>query len=216
MNIAHAHTVKISTGSCPHGLPYGACPICSGMGGGGGSVRKKPQMSWSECYSVWQQMIKAKDNANQQKLGAMYNPQISFAQKVGNIAMQMANLADKLNNFAAKLQNLPKIISTPILLATKFFVGVLNITNNIFTMTQKALNFVQQKFADISDKLNAIFGEMKNFMEKQVSDKMKSLKKKLKSLFGLAEVEETEKELDKWKMEFGEKGRGKREKGKEL
>lgn len=29
-------------GTCPHGLPMGACPICNGMGGGGGSVKKTP------------------------------------------------------------------------------------------------------------------------------------------------------------------------------
>ena len=26
-------------GTCPHGLPMGACPICNGMGGGG-SVKR--------------------------------------------------------------------------------------------------------------------------------------------------------------------------------
>lgn len=205
MNIthSHSHSVKIASGGCPHGLPYGACPVCSGMGGGGGGAAKKaskPEMSWSECYAVWQQMLKAKDQAHQQRLDAMQNPQISFAQKIGNLADKMANLADKINIFATRLQNVPKIISTPILLATKFLVGFLNITNNLISMTQKALNAIQQKLADISDKLNAIFGEMKNFMEKNISDKLKSLKKKFKSLFGLFEPTETEKSNEEEKQ----------------
>ena len=32
-------TGNVRTGTCPHGLPPGACPICNGMGGGGGSSR---------------------------------------------------------------------------------------------------------------------------------------------------------------------------------
>ena len=32
----HTHTAK--TGSCPHGLPQGACPICNGMAGGDAKV----------------------------------------------------------------------------------------------------------------------------------------------------------------------------------
>ena len=35
---------KASSGLCPHGLPPGACPICSNMGGGGSTrVGERPQ-----------------------------------------------------------------------------------------------------------------------------------------------------------------------------
>ena len=37
-------------GTCPHGLPMGACPICNGMGGGGGSVKKIP--SQEKCLTT--------------------------------------------------------------------------------------------------------------------------------------------------------------------
>ena len=61
MSFGAVQTNSTRTGSCPHGLPLGACPICSG--GGGGTMRKadfsaKPgEMSWNECaaeLSVYQ------------------------------------------------------------------------------------------------------------------------------------------------------------------
>ena len=52
-------------GTCPHGLPVGACPICSGMGGGGAkkadSTAKPGEMSWNECYAIGQ-MMKAQNS----------------------------------------------------------------------------------------------------------------------------------------------------------
>ena len=43
---------NIKTGCCPHGLPLGACPICSGMGGGikkEVTVQKKSDELLNEC-----------------------------------------------------------------------------------------------------------------------------------------------------------------------
>lgn len=45
---------KSKIGTCPHGLPQGACPICSGMGGGGGARKVETkgagEMTWDcEC-----------------------------------------------------------------------------------------------------------------------------------------------------------------------
>ena len=53
---------SIKSGTCPHGMAPGACPICSGMGGGGSSrVGERPQkageMSYHQCA-----MIGAKEN----------------------------------------------------------------------------------------------------------------------------------------------------------
>ena len=65
---------KTKIGTCPHGLPAGACPICSGMGGGGGSSRKTTkaagEMSWDECVAVGQ-MLKAQRLAQQKRDMAM-------------------------------------------------------------------------------------------------------------------------------------------------
>ena len=35
MSLTAVQTNSARVGTCPHGLPLGACPICNGMGGGG-------------------------------------------------------------------------------------------------------------------------------------------------------------------------------------
>ena len=62
-----------TAGKCPHGLPIGACPICSGMGGG--SIKKdrdKPrvagEMSYNECMAEWMKILAAKDAKIQAKI----------------------------------------------------------------------------------------------------------------------------------------------------
>ena len=62
-SVQSANTNNI--GKCPHGLPNGACPICSG-GMGGASQKKadfsaKPgEMSWNECAAIGAMMRAAK------------------------------------------------------------------------------------------------------------------------------------------------------------
>lgn len=209
MNIPPPMVQKSKIGSCPHGLPAGACPICSGMGGGGGSSTKRAQnpgeMSWDECYTVWQQMLKAKDLQAQRKeqaLQAQLQQGVNFTAKMDNAAQRLANLAQKLTDFAKNIQTqslpIPKMLAKPLSqalsLTAQIAVPVLNATKNVVIIAQKVINFVQAKFADISDKLSAIFGELKNSTEKKISDALKNFKKKFKSLFGILEPEETNKE----------------------
>ena len=52
---------------------------------------------------------------------------------------------------------------------------------------------MKQKFVDIQDRLNAMFGEMKNSVEKKISDTLANFKKKFKLIF---EVEETSRTDD--------------------
>ena len=63
---AAANSIQ-NSGKCPHGLPPGACPICSGMGGGGGIRRDKDkprvagEMSYNECMAAWIKIQAAKE-----------------------------------------------------------------------------------------------------------------------------------------------------------
>lgn len=68
LNTVHTNSAKI--GSCPHGLPQGACPICSGMGG---TMQRKAdfsakagEMSWNECAAIGA-FLKAQKNARIQR-----------------------------------------------------------------------------------------------------------------------------------------------------
>lgn len=208
MNISPPLTHKAKAGTCPHGLPLGACPICNGMGGGGGgsgSSKKttKPEMSWSECYVMWQQMQKAKQNPQHQNeaIQAQMISQFKLQVSLDNMAQSVTNLTKKLTAFIQKSrdssQSTPTIASKLLNLSASLAVAGLNVLKNAMTAAQKVINFVQEKLADISDKLNAVFGELKNAIEKKISDRLKDFKKKIKSLFEIFNVKELEEEAGK-------------------
>lgn len=183
-------------GMCPHGLPQGACPICSGMGGGGGgsSVKKseKQEMSWSECYVAWQQMQKAKNNLHNAKSDAIQASQFKSQISLGNSAEKIVNLAEKLTNFVNKIQSSSPTASKILAIGAKIALPILNLAKDAVMFADKALNAIKEKIADISDKLNAVFGELKNSIEKKISDRLKDFKKKIKSLFGINDVQDVE------------------------
>lgn len=218
MNIPHAATLnKTKVGTCPHGLPQGACPICNGMGGGGGAgIRKtdKPEkeMSWSECYVVWQQMLKAKNNNTKQTqneaIQAQMISQYRLQLSLGNMANKLANFTEKLSVFSQKPQNNSSFSSKILAFSAKLSMPILNSLKNVLSFADKAINSIRGKLTDISDKLNAIFGELKNAIEKKISDKFKDFKKKIKSFFGIFEPAEVvdnsdeEKQIDEEKRLF--------------
>lgn len=216
MNIAKPALQQHKIGTCPHGLPAGACPICNGMGGGGGAAARKSdradrpagEMTWDQCYAVWQQMLKAKDLAAQRKneaLQAQMQPSVSFSARLENAAFKIAMLADRLSIFIQKTQQPPTIMSKTLAFAAKLVIPVLNVLQKLPILAQKALNFIQEKFADISDKLNAIFGELKNSTEKKISERLKDFKKRFKSIFGIDEpddIEDEEKQVEEAKRLF--------------
>lgn len=186
-------------GCCPHGLPPGACPICSGMGGGGGGSAKKAdfsakagEMSWADCAAIGQIMKNQKmaKTLSEQSFQAQVNAALNFERGV-------ANLAQKITNFVVGAQNsMPAMISKPLgFLAGRLLVPMLNTLKDIPLNFQKTTALVAQKLADISDKLTAMFGELKNSIEKKVSDKLKDFKKKITSMFAVFEPEEA-KDVD--------------------
>lgn len=217
MNITKPTVQNHKIGTCPHGLPAGACPICNGMGGGGGGSVKKTdrpagEMTWDQCYAVWQKMLQAKDLAAQKKhdaLQAQMQAPVNFAARLENVALKMVGLADRLANFVQKAQATPTLITKTLALAAKIAIPVLNAMQNVVNFAQKAVNFVQQKLADISDKLNAIFGELKNSIEKKISDKLKDFKKRFKSLFGVTELDDIDEETGNREQETEKKLRSK-------
>lgn len=210
MNISLSSIQKPKGGCCPHGLPMGACPICSGAGGGGGSSKKvgnPGEMSWDECVAMGN-VLKAQRLAQQQRNLAMQGQTAANAMnRLENMADKIANLAQKLSDFAQKIQSQakPNLMSKTLALAAKIAIPLLNILKDIPLVIQKTITAIQQKLADISDKLNAIFGELKNSTEKKISDKLKDFKKKFKSIFGVfesVEAEDEEKKIEDTKRLF--------------
>lgn len=211
MNLPLSSMPKTKIGSCPHGLPAGACPICSG-GGSGGSKKlsnTSGEMSWDECFAIGQ-MLKAQKLNQQQKNLAMegkMNIPVNLAARFENLALKLSDFVQKIQLNSSTSQNpiikpLVKILAKVVDFAAKIALPVLNVIKNIAVTIQNAISFVKEKMADISDKLNAVFGELKNATEKKISDRLKDFKKKFKSIFGVFEPQDLDYEDKKIEKEI--------------
>ncbi len=187
-------------GTCPHGLPLGACPICNGMGGGGGSVKRdsKPrEMSWNECYAVGQ-MLKAQKLARQQtqQMFAAQDMRFHLEKLQTQItALKIAAMNNLPRPVAKAIAVLADVMLTP---AVRVLQAVSNVVQNLTSAVTKAMDNLKQKVAEIMDKLTAMFGEAKAAFQKKIEEKFKDLKKKIFNLFGLAEADnEEDEELQK-------------------
>ena len=207
MQLATIQTNNARVGTCPHGLPLGACPICNGMGGGGGMRKadfsaKPGEMSWNECAAIGA-FLKAQANAKAQR-----------QQDIQNYALQLQAFQTSMDSAKARLVQLtqmisntmPAIIAKPVNLILNTVVGgVINLVRAIPTTISNAIQTLQQKFADISDKLTAIMGELKAAVEKKISETFNELKKKVKSLFAIfspLDAENEDKQIDETKKAF--------------
>ena len=167
---------SVRTGTCPHGLPPGACPVCSGAGGGGASrvTEHKPgELTWSQCYAIGQMMKAQKLAKEEAQTEALLQAQKTLISVTNNIIMP----------------------------AIRF---VQTVFSGLNTTVSNLINTVKEKIAEITDKLTAVFGELKAAVEKKISDKLRELKKKLFNLFGIAEAdnEEEEKRVEEEKRLF--------------
>ena len=62
------HSAKV--GTCPHGLPLGACPICNGMAGGNSTTKRDTprnvgEMTYNQCAAIGA-MLRAQKHAKAQ------------------------------------------------------------------------------------------------------------------------------------------------------
>jgi len=197
----------VGSGQCPHGLPHGACPICSG-GMGSASQKKadfsaKPgEMSWNECAAIGA-MMRAAKLQKQLNAQAQENRLLQIAKFENN----MMNISQKLAQLAAVIaNNTPTVISQPVnFILNKVAAPILNAFKDMPVNIMKAMENIRQKIFDIQDKLNAMFGELKNSIEKKISETFTSFKKKIQMLFQVDDTTETtdeEKEIEEDKRAF--------------
>lgn len=207
MPVAGVQTNSVGGATCPHGLPHGACPICSG-GMGGASQKKadfsaKPgEMSWNECAAIGA-MMRAAKLRKQMNAQAQENRLMQIA----NFERTMMNTSQKLAQLAVLVNNsLPSAVAKPVsFVINKVLVPVLNAMKNVPVNIMKSLDAMRQKVFDIQDKLNAMFGELKNSIEKKVSETLANFRKKVRFLFQVDESTETtdeEKEIEEEKRTF--------------
>ena len=177
---------KVNTGLCPHGLPPGACPICSKMAGGALRVGERPQkageMSYHQCVMLGN-LMRARELADKRHLQQLeQHSEIlkSFENVMSKLRMNLQNFIQNMNT---------NIITKPIAFVTQ------RIVLPIFNFIQNIPKFIQQfqnlKF-EIQDKLNAIWGEVKNFINKKISEIVSVLKMDIKNLFKIFKKHNTD------------------------
>lgn len=178
-------------GTCPHGNPIGACPICSGMGGGGGKKAdfsaKPGEMSYAQCLAIGN-MLKAQ---KQRRLDAK-NDLIQMQQHVAAFYKNMNNMLQKIQMILVNSFNkLPDGVKTVIKnVVNNFVMPTVNFMKNVFNNVK---NFINNTFQQIKgmlkeacDRFVGIMGELKNFFEKQIVEKFNEMKTKLFKLFGFS------------------------------
>ena len=205
MSLTAIQSNNSKIGTCPHGLPQGACPICSGMGGGmkKADFSAKPgEMSWNECAAIGA-FLKAQKNARLQREQDAQN----FANNIKAFQNTLMNASQRLANIGGFFaQNTPAIIARPVnFVLNTVLGGIVRAIANIPSTISNIIQTVQQKLADISDKLTAMVGELKASIEKKISESLKTLKKKIKSIFSIfnsQNIDNEEKQIDETKKAF--------------
>lgn len=178
--------------TCPHGLPVGACPICSGMGGGSSVKKSAPkvenEMSYSQCYAIWMRMKAEK--AQKQAQAESLARQIEFLDKM---KATLAKNFDKLMTALDKIQKMlpaevqvvfSKIVSNIIKPLVSLIQDFPKVVKNIQTFIQN----IQRLVYVAAEKLAAVFGEIKNFIKRKLSENFKKFTNKvykILNLFGL-------------------------------
>ncbi len=184
-------------GLCPHGLPPAACPICSQMMAGGGKMRDKAitkpkpagEWSWLKCYAAGLSM-KAQQTREQNAKTA-FEKQIEFAHK---LSQNIQNISDRIKALNEQIQNImPNFISKPVNFVINTIISpILNIIMQIPKLIEKFAQF--QKFItnvllQASEKLGAILGDIKNFINRNFTEKIKKRAKKI-FLFFISDTED--------------------------
>lgn len=183
MTAGVSSVTAVRSGLCPHGLPPGACPICSGMGGSSNKVQtadfsaKPGEMSWNECAAIGA-FLKSLKNARLAR-------EADYQSHLLNIAMFEKNMVKASQNLANFIQTLSgNALTKPVAVVLQnVAMPILQHIKNVPVNIMNTIATISQKLADISDKLTAIYGELKAAINKKVSDFFNKVKKKLVSIF---------------------------------
>lgn len=184
-----APQVNNRAGLCPHGLPPAACPICSGGGMGGAKMKDtapatKPMHSgeWSfmKCYAAGL-AIRAQE-ARVENAKTAFEQQIEFAKQLGK---NIQNITDKIQQVMQNIQNAaPKMLQNIVQVVNNLIITpMLNLVAQIPKLIEKFADF-QQKLGTMllqaGEKLTALLGDLKNFIDKKI---IEDIKKKAKKFF---------------------------------
>ncbi len=189
--------INTRIGTCPHGMPIGACPICNGSGGGGGSktqekTRMPGEMTWSQCFAEGMLLKQSKARMEANLNSPLHN--VDLAQQL------QRNISNYINNVQQIISAIKNSMPAPLAKAVEFLnqiilTPLLNIAAKIPKLVQAIQNFaenIRSTLQQVSEKLTAFFGEVKNFVNKKMSDFVKKATKKLFGFLGIQGMDEQE------------------------
>jgi len=193
---------RVNTGTCPHGMSPGACPVCSGMAGGNSTTKRDiprniGEMTYNQCAAIGA-MLRAQKHAREQAKLAQQNhlqALVDFQKNIASTHQRIVQMQSFLN------ENFPPVIAKPVNFVLNNVIRVLNFVQNL----PQTLAAAFQKFAEISDKLAAIYGEFKAAVSEKVSKFLSDFRKKLKKLFfvfGTSETDDEEQKVEEAKRAF--------------
>lgn len=204
--------IKVNSGLCPHGMPFGACPICSGKSSGASSATnststtkaKANEMTWEECYAIGQ-MLKAE---KQRAADAVQFQHLQNELKTQNKLLEAMNnqLATFINSIKANITNpISQNVHIAMDIVKSTFSQIQqNLLQSPITQKMQVLaEKLKQTLINISDKLAAIFGEPIAAAEKFIAENWKKLKKffsvfKVDTEMEQGDDEENANEFKKW------------------
>lgn len=193
-----------NTGKCPHGLPIGTCPICSGVGGGSTQRKDKPrvpgEMSYAECMAAWIKIQAAKEAKIEAQIQRLENAQAMNLQH--RMLLGLDKAMQKLDALLQKFDAMPQILAIPIKILINVIVKpILNLISKI----PQVINHIQEVCVNIrnfvfsvGEKLASVFGEIKNFIDSRISQPLKKTIRSVLGFFAQSEEEEDE-EMEKLK-----------------
>ena len=207
----YSQTVQ-NNAKCPHGFPAGACPICSGMGGGSkinkdrDKKRAPGEMTYNECLAEWHRMQAQKEVKNQAKLQAqaerLQDLKESFIHS--RILAGLDKAQKTLDKIIQNIEKLPFVLKVPAKLVLNFIAKpIMNLISKIILSATKNIqwfyNGITNFINSVTEKLAMVFGEIKNFADNAFLNKFKKSIKTLLSLLTEEEEEEASEEAEKLK-----------------
>lgn len=203
--VAPITNIAVNRGLCPHGLPFAACPICSGKGGAGGAGASR-EMTWDECYAVGQRL---KAEAVRAQDAQKYDAASVAASLQDNKSYQLM-----VQKFVAINDFIQKNFIAPV---TNFVTSLVNfVSRPIFALANAIWNSpvmqamkqvaeqIQKGFANIYDKIATVIGEPMMAVANFASEFWKKIAPKKYIFFAPVDTEmeqgeqEEEVELKRW------------------
>lgn len=192
--------------ACPHGLPVGACPVCGGMGSGSKSVSKSNKyshpgqtMSLDEMYAIWNRIKAAQARKEEENIQLRER-----AEMLAKTRHVLVKVVKEISSVLNKIENmLPKPVAEVFHKITDVILKPLRNIIEQFPQAVKNFNeFIQNIKLQLfiaAEKLSSVFGEMKNFVRKNLSETFKKFTKKVHkilALFGLETNEDYEEDKE--------------------